>query len=366
MKRRKVCILICGVLPKPYFGHSMLYEMLMKSSFFFAYDVKFLNMHFWSYETNKKITGEKLLKLIKYYCQYLRLILLFHPRYILFNISFYKLPFLKDFIFCATGILLGKRVVLHDHGQYVKELYDSLPKWQQGMLLWMLRQSAGSIIMGEGVKPFYEGLMPLDKLFVVPGTVEDTKAIPVLGHRDVSAMNILYFSYLSRFKGAFVAFDAASIILKRQDNASLTFAGPIENDAVKLRLEGLQKEYPGRVRYMGYVEDVSQRTALFREADIFMFTTLRDVFGLVLLHAMAEGVPVVASKEGTIPEIVVDGQTGFLCEKGNAEDFAKRILQLLSDDALREKMSKESRARFESFYSLKRYGERMVEVFSSM
>jgi len=344
----------------------MLYEMLMRSSFSSVYNVKFLNMHFWSYETDKKITGWKLLKFIKYYFQYLWLILFFNPRCVLFNISFYKLPFLKDFIFCATGILLGKRVVLHDHGQYVKELYDSLPKWQKGMLLWMLHRSAASIIMGEQVKPFYEGLMPPEKLFVVPGTVEDTKTIKAAVPTEGSGKNILYFSYLSRLKGVFVAFDAASIILKREDNVSFTFAGPIENNPVKIRLEGLQKEYPGRVRYMGYVEDVCRRTELFRGADIFMFTTLRDVFGLVLLHAMAEGVPVVASKEGTIPEIVVEGQTGFLCEKGNAEDFAEKTACLLSDDALCEKMSKESRLRFESFYSLKRYGERMVEVFSSM
>jgi len=81
------------------------------------------------------------------------------------------------------------------------------------------------------------------------------------------------------------------------------------------------------------------------------------------LHAMAEGVPIVASREGAIPEVVVDGQTGFLCEKGKAEDFAQRIIQLLSDDTLRKKMSVDSFIRFKSFYSLEQYGKRMVDVF---
>ncbi len=366
MKYKKVRILICGVLPKPYFGHSMLYEMLMRSSFSSTYNVKFINMRVWSYETNKKVTTGKLLKLVKYYFQYLWLILVFHPYYILFNISFYKMPFLKDFLFCATGILFGKRVVLHDHGQYVKELYDSLPKRQKGMLRWMLHRSVASIIMGERVRQSYDGLISQEKLFVVPGTVEDTKEIQAVCRPDISKRNILYFSHLSLDKGIFVAFASAALVLKEQNNVRFTFAGPIESDAVALRLKGLQDEYPGRVHYIGYVEDALERTALFRGANIFMFTTLRDVFGLVLLHAMAEGVPVVASKEGTIPEIVVDGQTGFLCEKGNVEDFAQKIIQLISDDILREKMSKESRVRFESFYNLDRYGKRMVEVFSRM
>jgi glycosyltransferase involved in cell wall biosynthesis len=60
---------------------------------------------------------------------------------------------------------------------------------------------------------------------------------------------------------------------------------------------------------------------------------------------------------------LADGQTGFLCEKGKAEDFAQKIIQFLSDGTLREKMSLNGRVRFESFYNLKQYSKRMVDVF---
>ena len=238
----RVRVLVCGVLPPPYFGHSMLYEMLMRSSFVEALDVIFLDMHFWSYETNKKVTGGKLFKLVKYFSQYLWRLALHRPQYVLYNISFYKMPFLKDFLFCATGILLGKKVVIHDHGQYVRELYDALPGWQQAMLRWMLKHAAASIVMGEAVKPRYDGLMAPGKLFVVPGTAEDTKSVVLGDQRAVGGVNILYFSHLSRDKGIFVAFDAVPLILKGHRDVRLTFAGPIEDDAVAVRLETLQKE----------------------------------------------------------------------------------------------------------------------------
>ena len=285
----------------------------------------------------------------------------------LYNSSFYRMPFLKDFLFCATGILLGRQVVFHDFGQYVRELHDSLPFWQRIMLRWMLRHAAGSIVMGESVRAVYEGFMDNKKIFVVPGVVENTRDWDVLSIRPAAgSLNILYFSHMSKLKGIFVAFEATAKILCARGDVAVTFAGPIESEEVAHRLEDLQKEYPGRVSYMGYVEDVRERTAIFRGADVFMFTTLRDVFGLVILHAMAEGVPVVASREGTIPEIVVDGQTGFLCEKGKADDFAQKIIQFLSDDTLRKKMSVDSRARFESFYNPEQYGKRMVDVFVSL
>jgi glycosyltransferase involved in cell wall biosynthesis len=356
-------ILICGVLPPPYFGHSMMYEMLMKSSFVREFEVKFLNMHFWSYRTDQQVTAAKFFKLIKYYLQYLWLLVSFRPEFILYNISFYKMPFLKDFLFCATGTLLGGKVVIHDHGQYVAELLAALPGWQKKMLRWMLKRMSASIVMGEKVKGDYAGLADPGKLFVVPGVVEDTKTFSVEANRPSNMLNVLYFSYLSRSKGVFVAFEAAAIFLKNNRNAAIILAGPLENDQVAVALEKLQEQYPGQVRYLGYIEDANARAAIFRGADIFIFPTLRDVFGLVLLHAMAEGKPIVASREGTIPEIIKEGETGFLFEKGNAAQCAGAVERLLSDESLRTRLGAAGRRRFEEKYTLDRYAQAMGNIF---
>ena len=367
MKTHQWRILICGVLPPPYFGHSMLYEMLMASSFPKAFDVYFLNMHFWSYGTNKKVTALKLFKLCAYYAHYLWVLVVFRPRYILYNTSFYKMPFLKDLLFCATGIIAGRRLVIHDHGQYVRELHDALPAWQKNMLGWLLARAAGSIVMGERVRPVYDGLMDQGKIVVVPGVVEDTQRMDVTPDRPAEdCFNVVYFSHMSRDKGIFVAFETAREILQMRRDVVMTFGGPIENDVVRAGLEALQQEYPQRVRYLGYVDDAGRRTEIFRGADVFLFTTLRDVFGLVLLHAMAEGRPIVASREGTIPEIVIDGETGLLFDKGNSRMCAGAVLRLLDDKDLCLKMGAAGRRRFESVYAIDTYGPRMTDVFFQM
>ena len=61
---KKTKILICGILPPPNFGHSMLYQALMESRFVQEFDVVFFNMKFWSYEKHKKVTVAKLFKFI--------------------------------------------------------------------------------------------------------------------------------------------------------------------------------------------------------------------------------------------------------------------------------------------------------------
>jgi glycosyltransferase involved in cell wall biosynthesis len=227
----------------------------------------------------------------------------------------------------------------------------------------MLKKMAGSIIMGEKVRQDYAGLADPEKLIVVPGTVEDSKKIPIDSSRIPEKINILYFSHMSRLKGVFTAFDAVSLIFLEHKDVTVTFGGPLEGQEVKSRLEGLQINYPGRVRYLGYVQDAAERTKIFRQADIFIFPTLRDVFGLVLLHAMAEGLAIVASCEGTIPEIVQDGTNALLIEKGDAKALADKILLLAEDRHLREAMGKANRRRFEETYTIEKYGDAMINAF---
>jgi glycosyltransferase involved in cell wall biosynthesis len=340
--------------------------MLMASSFPGAFETKFLNMQFWTYGTHKKVTIEKLFKMVKYYAAFTGILIFWRPKYVLYNSSFYRMPFLKDLLFGSTAIILGSRLVFHDLGQYVRELDSSLSGFKKSALRWMLKNMGASIIMGEKVRKDYEGLADMTKLFVVPGAAEDSRTITLDAVKNTGRTNILYFSYMSRLKGVYTAFEAADIILKGRRDTMMTFAGPFEDQEVKRHLDELQKKYPGRVVYLGYVEDVKVRTKIFREADIFIFPTHRDVFGLVLLHAMAEALAIVASREGTVPEIVPDGTNAFLIEKGDAKALGQKVLILAGDRQLRENMGKANRQRFEETYTLQKYGENMTKAFQNM
>ena len=344
----------------------MIYKMLMASTFPDAFDTKFLNMQFWTYGTHKKVTFDKLFKMVKYYMVFIGILLFWRPRYVLYNSSFYRMPYLKDLMFCSTGILMGAKVVFHDLGQYVRELDQSLIGFNRSALRWMLKNMGGSIIMGEKVRQDYEGLADQSKLWVVPGTGEDTQDIKVSATKNPGQVNVLYFSHMSQLKGVYTAFEAMAIVLKERQNVVVTFGGPMENEAVKVQLEKLQKDFPGRVFYVGYVEDVIERTKVFRAADIFIFPTLRDVFGLVLLHAMAEHLPIVASREGTVPEIVPDGTHALLIEKGDAKALADKVLLLAGDAPLRARLGQANRRRFEEKYILQKYGENMINAFRQM
>jgi N-acetyl-alpha-D-glucosaminyl L-malate synthase BshA len=101
------------------------------------------------------------------------------------------------------------------------------------------------------------------------------------------------------------------------------------------------------VSFLGKIDDVAP---LLASADLFLLPSETESFGLSALEALASGVPVVCTRVGGLPEVVRDGETGFLCEVGDVEGMARVSLDLLRDPERWQQMSKlaaaDSRARF--------------------
>ncbi len=96
------------------------------------------------------------------------------------------------------------------------------------------------------------------------------------------------------------------------------------------------------VRFLGKQEPVEEILSI---ADVFLMPSGSETFGLAALEAMACEVPVVASRIGGLPELVVDGETGFLCPLGDVDAFIERTAEILTDEALHARMAAEARAR---------------------
>jgi glycosyltransferase involved in cell wall biosynthesis len=97
--------------------------------------------------------------------------------------------------------------------------------------------------------------------------------------------------------------------------------------------------------------------------DIFAFPSFGEGFGLALLEAMAWGKPIVASRVMAIPEIVLDGETGFLTPPSDPAGLARALLRLLGDEALRLRMGAAGRRRVEEAFTVERMARETARVY---
>jgi len=96
------------------------------------------------------------------------------------------------------------------------------------------------------------------------------------------------------------------------------------------------------IRFLGKQDPVEEILSI---ADVFLMPSGSETFGLAALEAMACDVPVVASHVGGLPELVVDGETGFLCELDDLDAFTERTKRLLTDAELHHRMAEGARTR---------------------
>jgi glycosyltransferase involved in cell wall biosynthesis len=116
----------------------------------------------------------------------------------------------------------------------------------------------------------------------------------------------------------------------------------------------------GNIRFLG-VQIGEEKFASFRRADVFCFPSFFscETFGVVLIEAMACGLPVVSTRWRGIPSVVDEGRNGFLVEIHDPDAVAERLAALAADAELRERLGRAGRAKFLREYTFPRHAQRM-------
>jgi glycosyltransferase involved in cell wall biosynthesis len=132
-------------------------------------------------------------------------------------------------------------------------------------------------------------------------------------------------------------------------------------DAYADRLLALAQELglAERVTFTGQVEDP---TAALAATDLFVQPCDPEALGLVNLEAMAMGKTLVGYSQGSLPEIVVDGETGRLTPPGDEEALAQAAIEVLRDPALRAAWGRAGRVRAEACFDVDRMARQVSEV----
>ena len=160
-------------------------------------------------------------------------------------------------------------------------------------------------------------------------------------------------------KGQKHLIESAALVLRQVPDARFVIAGEGElRPALERQIK--DRHLDKHVVLAGFRPDV---LSLHKAFDVFAMSSVTEGLGTSLLDAMACGKPVVATSTGGIPEVVVDGETGFLVPPRDHEAMAEAIVRLLKDTALRERMGAAAIRRVREKFSADRMVQQTLRVY---
>ena len=359
----KPIVLVFGKLPPPYIGPSVATQILLRSKLREEFDIVHFDL---SDHRNYKTLGK--IDLMNFWIAFRQYFLLpwylarYRPDLVYMPFGQTTVSYYRDSVFMLLIKLFRKKVVCHLRGGN----FDNWYRGASAFTRWYVRRIHSlvdaQIILGENLRHLFNWLMPDSRIFVVPNG--GNFPIPEVRKGD-GVFRALFLGNLLESKGVVDFLKASEIIaLSGYRDTEFVLAGENREARTVEFIDRFIREHPDvRVRMPGPLTG-EDKFRLLAECDVLVFPTyyVNEGHPWVIVESMAAGLPVISTDHAAIPETVSDGENGFLVPKKDPEAIAEKVIRLIEDPELRERMGKRSR----EIYREKFTEEIMVEKMSSV
>lgn len=200
--------------------------------------------------------------------------------------------------------------------------------------------------------------VPLDRIEVVYNSVK----VREREVRNVANPVVLTIGHLVPYKNPELWLEVARRVVQSIPEVSFVWLGDGEM-LESMRQRTAELGLGENVEYKGYTPDVDR---FYMEAMVYFQPSTIENLSLSVLDAMVHSVPCVASDAGGLPETVIDGKTGFTCHVEDVEGFASKIIELLSNPSLRERMGKAGRQRVAELFSEEEQERKIIGLYKRL
>ncbi|MDP8230602.1 MAG: glycosyltransferase [Candidatus Gorgyraea atricola] len=277
-----------------------------------------------------------------------------------------KGSFYRKAMILILSRLFKKATIFHIHGGGFHLFHDRGTILRKFFIRKVLDITDSIIVLSESCLLDIKGITKNRNIKVIPNPIDTSDFISIRGSRDNSSLNVFTAGRLYWLKGTYDILDIIPRILKEIPGVKFHLAGDGDVEKVReiVRNKGIEKNVflPGWLDKHGLIKNL-------KDAGIFLLPSYTEGLPVAMLEAMASGLPVVSTRVGGIPELVEDGVNGFLVEPGEKQKLGNRIIKLLKDADLRNRMGKNNIDKIDRFFRLDRIVgkfykeyERLVEV----
>jgi glycosyltransferase involved in cell wall biosynthesis len=187
-----------------------------------------------------------------------------------------------------------------------------------------------------------------------------------VNHKD-EKVRIFFIGRLERRKGIANLFETIPDILSKHKNVEFRLAGAdvYDNKLGTTFTEYFHNNYRHLLKNVFFLGEISdeQKERELESCDIFVSPSLYESFGIIFIEAMRHKKPVIGCNTGGMPEIIVNGVTGLLCEPDNSRDLEEALLTLIENKSTRESMGQKGYERFKKLFTRDKMAHGTLEIY---
>lgn len=238
---------------------------------------------------------------------------------------------------------------------YLKRLYHRL--WVKSVEQNTIQRATRVIAVSQFIALQASNVFGYRNIGVIHNGVDTQVFHPFRKQRTTCApFRLLFVGKQSRLKG----FDLLTPIMEslgKEFRLGFTLSG---------NRTDIPRNLPASFHSIGHLTTPEMMVQAYQNADALLFPTRLEGLPLAALEAQACGLPVIATRGSSLPEVLQDGETGFLCPQDDVEAFAAAARRLAANPSLRQQMSKAARTRAVSLFDIERMIDHYISVYHSV
>jgi glycosyltransferase involved in cell wall biosynthesis len=267
--------------------------------------------------------------------------------------------FWRDAALLAPALAARSPVLLQLHGTGFERFYDDCDPLARTLARRLLERAACVLVPCESLRSWTRATARRAHVVCVPNPV----TLEPLAKDPCRPSLVLFLGHMAADKGVFDLLEAVSAVRAAVPDLRLVCAGDGDRIAVARYAERLG--IADAVKFTGWVGPSGKR-ALFESAALLAAPSYDAALPTSLLEAMAAGVPVVAAAVGGIPELIVDGVSGFLVAPGDSASLARALRKLMLERELGARIGAAARESVRLRYAPERALPRLEEIYASI
>ncbi len=268
--------------------------------------------------------------------------------------------FKRKFYYIKLIRFFKSKIIYHHHGAAFMEEYNVASRRWKNRIKRTLEEIDLVICLSESWRNNILKVAPAATIKVIPNGIN---IINFPGKKISNGMNLTFLGLIGERKGIFDLLKVVKRLIDDGIEAKLRIGGNGEID--RLREEITDLDLSDNVNFLGWISK-DQKDFLLKETDIFLLPSYGEGMPMSIIEAMSYSIPVISTSVGGVPELVSDGETGFLINPGDLGALYEKIKFLIQNKKYRKKFGKQGKQIIQNKHNTDAIIKKMLDIYDSL